>query len=296
MRPGKIVKLHPAGRLVGWAWDAYDVWQFYNNHVKNPAPGGWNIPPGTNFSCGSPGGNHMATRGAVSSNTSPTICALTFQAVATNSNPGLNQGRSYHFQNKYKVGLSERADYVGLFSYPPPYTGPGPTFVVGTEPFIPLVPKPRPGVTPGGDRRPLPKPGPRPAPGGKPAPPKPREKERKGKIAAGLGRAVEVAFAASEGADAVDAIWEALPKEYRQRTAKSGVARKGALIGEGTRYSTTIDKAIAIYKYYKHLNLSEAAKNLLINHFVDKVIGTMSAKGADKLRKRLGASGWGNVI
>lgn len=286
------------GRLVGFAWDAYDVWNFYNQHIKHPRPGGWDIPPGANFACGGPGGNHMAVRGAVSDNTSPTICALTFQAIATNSNPGPNHGRSYHFQNKYPVGLSERADYVGLISYDAPYTGPGPTLTTAPDIFIPTVPKPDPGVSPGGDRGPSPgpKPRPRPDPLTRPKPPKPKEKERKGQIQEGLGRAVQIAFAATEGSDAVDAIWDALPKEYKSRTAKSGVARKGAMIGEGTRYSTTIDKAMAVFKYYKHLNLSDVAKNLLINHFVDKVIGTLSAKGADKLRKQLGAAGWGNII
>ena len=110
-----------------------------------------------------------------------------------------------------------------------------------------------------------------------------------------MGKAVQAAFAASEGADAVDAIWDALPDEVK-RTSKSGVARKGAMIGQGTRYATTIDKFMAIYRNIGRLSLSKAAKNLLINHIVDKIIGTMSAKGADKLRKQLGASGWGNII
>lgn len=301
MRPGKLVKIHPAGRVVGFAWDAYDVWQFYNQYKKNPAPQGWEIPPGANFACGAPGGNYMAVRHAVSAFTSPTICALTFQAVPSNTTPlEPNKGRSFHYGNRYAVGQSYRFDYVGLISYPAPYTGPGPTLGAAPEPYIPLLPQPIGGVAPGGarDAARLPRPGPKPAPapGTRAQPPKPREKERKGKIEEGLGKAVQVAFQATEGKDVVDAIWDALPDEYKRRTAKSGVARKGAMIGEGTRYSTPIDKAVAIFKYYKHINLNEAALNLLMNHIVDKLIGHMSSKGADKLRKQLGAAGWGNII
>lgn len=105
-----------------------------------------------------------------------------------------------------------------------------------------------------------------------------------------------VAFAATEGIDAVDAIWDALPDKVKKQTPKSGRARKGAFIGEGTAYSTPIDKALHLWKHLQSLDLSKAAMNLLMNHYVDKIIGTMSAKGADKLRKQLGAAGWGNII
>lgn len=293
--------LHPVGRALDLILSAWDIWNIINGNKKYPPPRGWNIPPGYNFMCGGPGGNHVATRKAVSSGTSPTICALTFQAVPAND-PTVNatSGRSYHFVDKYAVGLSERCNYVGLISYLAPYTGPGPTPMAAPDIYVPILTEPLPynlvessTGTSGPPQKPNDFRWPKPPP---PRPPHPKTKERKGQVHAAVGKAVAIAFQVTEGVDAVDAIYDSLPAHIKRRTAKSGRTRKGSYLGEGTPYSTPYDKAMALYRHYRHIDLSEAAKNLIINQIVDYLIGRGSAEGADKLRKQLGASGWGNVI
>lgn len=309
-RPGPLPFVYrgarnfPWLRAYGFVHDAWDIWNWYRQIQKMPNPGGWEEFPGTQWSCGQIGNaNHVARRTAVSPGTSKTLCALTFQAVPQDTNVTPATGVSYHYVYKYAVGASERADYRAIRSYAPGTNyPPKPQFRPSPEPYVPLLPDPtNKGIRPGGARSKEPQHREEPQPYSPPRhlrsqPPKKGEHERKGQIASGLGKAVAVAFAGTEAADAIDAIWEALPKHIRRGTPKSGMARKGAYIGEGTKYSTPIDKAMQIYRHYKSLNLSEAAKNLLINHFIDQIIGKMSRDGADKLRKQLKAAGWGNVI
>lgn len=299
-------KLHPVTRALDLIMSVWDVWNLINGNKKYPPAEGWDIPPGWNFRCGSPGGNHMATRRAVSSGTSPTICALTFQAVPNSDNTvGPTTGRSYHFGNKYAVGVSERFDYLGLISYLSPYTGPGPTRRPTVDLFVPMLTEPLPfawansATQPKTQNKPFYPVPPKPPPYKWPTPhkpPPPKTHEKKGQVAAAVGAAVKVAFAATEAVDAMEALYEALPDDIKKRTPKSGRTRKGALIGYNQPFATPLDKALVLWRNLRHVNMSEAVKNLIINHIVDYVIGTGSAKGADKLRKQLGASGWGNVI
>jgi len=292
-------------RAYGFVHDAWDIWQWYRQIQKSPNPGGWEDFPGTNFSCGSITGdvnNVVMQGGNLAGSTSPTLCALTFQATPVPSTPTRTSGWKLFYLRTYPVGASTRSDYRAVRSFRSSVPPRQPQFIVGNDLFVPLLPDPAGfGIAPGGGLKYSPQvteePQVSPAPGHlRSRPPGKGVHERKGQVASAVGKAVAVAFAGTEAADAIDAIWKALPKDIRKQTRKSGTARKGAFIGEGTKYSTPIDKAFQIFKHYMSLNLSEAARNLLINHFVDKIIGNMSRKGADALRKRLGASGWGNVI
>lgn len=293
-------------RAYGFVHDAWDIWNWYRQIQKMPNPGGWEDYPGTNWSCGQITGDVnlvVLQAGSLASGTPKSLCALTFQATPVASSPSPGQGYRVSYLRNYPVGQSSRCDYRAVRSYPAGTPiRPTPQFKVGPEPFIPLLPDPfNHGVAPGGGRSKEPQQREEPKPFAPPRhlrskPPKKGEHERKGQMQAGLGKAVAIAFAGTEAADAIDAIWEALPKHIRRGTPKSGTARKGAYIGEGTKYSTPIDKAMHIFRHYRSLDLSEAAKNLLINHFIDQIIGKMSRDGADKLRKQLKAAGWGNVI
>lgn len=293
-------------RAYGFVHDAWDIWNWYRQIQKHPNPGGWEEYPGTNYSCGAVTADVnlvILQNGALATKTPQSLCALTFQATPVATTPQPGYGYKIHYVRNYAVGKSTRCDYRAVRSYSADQPiRPTPQFVPPPEPYVPLLPDPYNfGIAPGGaaarpqrndkpDAPPLP---------GRPLraqPPRKGEHERKGQVEQAIGKAVAVAFFGTEAKDAVDAIYDALPKHIRQQTDKSGTTRKGAMVGEGVRYSTTIDKAVAIYKHYRDLDLSEAAKNLLINHFIDKIIGTMSAKGADALRKRLKASGWGLVI
>ena len=290
------------GRINPWlnaAMTAWDIWNLIRQDPKHPDPGGWNIPPGGTWICGGPGdANGVAVQGAKSPKTSPTFCALTLQAVPQDQSSAF-PGYSLIFYKSYPVGASERCDMRGLYNRLDGARPPKPTRTAGTQFYVPTISQPLPyTAVDTGTGRPGPPPPPvSPIPKDPPSrPPGPRTKERKGQVSKGLGKAVQAAFAATEGKDAVDALWEALPDKIKRATPKSGRTRKGALIGEGQPYSTVLDKALHLFRNLKHLDLSEAAKNLLINQIVDKLIGTMSGKGADKLRKQLKASGWGNVI
>lgn len=294
----KFGRLHPYGRLIDAGLNAWDIWNLIMRDRHIPDPEGWIIPPGGNWICGGPGdSNGVAIQGAKSPKTSPTYCALTLQAVPVDqASPW--PGYSLIFYKSYAVGQGQRCDMRGLYNRLDGARPPKPVRGGGTAPYVPIITKPLPYTktdTQTGSPPPI-KPPPLPPVEPKSRPPRPREKERKGQVAAGVGAAVKAAFAASEGKDAVEALWDALPDHIKRSTPKTGRTRKGALIGEGQPYSTVLDKALHLFKNLKHLNLSVAARNLLINQIVDKFIGTLSAKGADKLRKQLGASGWGKLI
>lgn len=282
-------------RPYGFVHDAYDIWDYFRQIKKNPFNPQWTpVPEGGGWVCGGPIGAYVFRQALL---TKP-LCGLSGQYL-TNSPPRVDPYSLIFADISHQTG--PRYIIKGIWASPlvsgSHNLAPNPTLQPVPAPFIPLLPNPQVGIEPGGARNPRPEPRPVPAPRHlRSRPPSKGQHERKGQIASGLGKAVAAAFAVTEGVDAVDAIWSALPKDIRRSTPKSGVARKGAFIGEGTRYSTPIDKALQIYRHYKSLDLSEAAKNLLINHFIDQIIGKMSAQGADKLRKQLRAAGWGNVI
>lgn len=108
-----------------------------------------------------------------------------------------------------------------------------------------------------------------------PHPPRPREKERKIRVPAVLRRVLSAAYALTETKDAIEAIWEALPKELQESTRKSGKTRKGAIIGEGRAYSTVNDKARQLYDHWDEVDLEQAMINLAVNHVTDEMLGRL---------------------
>lgn len=294
--PRQLGRLHPWVRAYGFVHDAYDVWEWYRRRKFTPQPAGWVVPGGAQWICGGFGDTARYGPGSKSG-----VCGLLNQGMF-NGSPRIdpNGWKGIFF---YDTRVSPpynpawHGHIVGQMLITGPAYAPLPALTQrpAPEPFVPLLPRPSDQVAP--QPRPQPAPSPRPASQFlKSEPPREGQHERKGQVHSSLGKAVAVAFAATEGIDAVDALWDALPDSVKKQTPKSGRARKGAFIGEGTAYSTPIDKALHLWKHLRSLNLSQAAINLLMNHYIDKIIGTMSAKGADKLRKQLGAAGWGNVI
>lgn len=90
-----------------------------------------------------------------------------------------------------------------------------------------------------------------------PAPPRPRTKERKfvANLAPGVLQAV--VGGATEFADFVDAVWQALPKKYRTK---------------GRRLSA-IDKMRDLYNNYDKVDPSEAIKNIFTEGLKDMIYG-----------------------
>lgn len=106
------------------------------------------------------------------------------------------------------------------------------------------------------------------SPPGHPQPPGPKVHERKTRLRGAMAGILRGAYAVSEGIDAIDAVFNALPAKYR----------KGA--------KTPQDKLYRIWKHSKHLDMRKAALNLIANHYLDKIIGGSSAK-ADAFIKRI---------
>lgn len=104
-----------------------------------------------------------------------------------------------------------------------------------------------------------PRPVPRPEPGLHPRlPPPPGDKERKRDIPRGLaGKLLAKLYdTVTEADDAIDEIYDALPKEKRCKGAKTPQA-----------------KVQCIYDNFEHLDLMKAAANLAYNHYEDKLYG-----------------------
>lgn len=99
-----------------------------------------------------------------------------------------------------------------------------------------------------------------------------------------LRKALAAAYSATETKDAIDAIYKALPKHIREKTKKSGRTRRGSRLPPGTPYSTTHDKALAIYLNFEQLDLQAAARNLLTNHVEDAVLGRLFG-GSDQFAR-----------
>lgn len=152
-----------------------------------------------------------------------------------------------------------------------------------------------------------------------------RTKERK---AGGLGR-ILLAEVVTEGCDAVEALFKALP-EFRQREAKdpshpgnatdarrryrgkndpSGarVASVGNKFGKSTAApsSTGCQKmAQAVWDHADEIDISKALENFIANEFEDRIIGTLSSKAAKAFGKaNLGLGnnsprgpGWGPAL
>lgn len=93
-------------------------------------------------------------------------------------------------------------------------------------------------------------------------------RERKMRVPRALALAMKGAFAATEAIDGINAVFDALPKKYQRATyQKYGTAPQ--------------DKIRGLVDYYQHIDISQAAVNLLFNHYSDKLIGGAHA-GAGK--------------
>lgn len=123
-----------------------------------------------------------------------------------------------------------------------------------------------------------------------PEPPRPGTREKKGRMPVGLMRALGVAYQATEAADLADALFDALPKDIRKQVPKSGRARKGSRIGEGTPYATPWDKARHVWENLEHLDLSQAVINILKNHILDMIIGGAHGRTDEFSRRFVGGS------
>lgn len=128
-------------------------------------------------------------------------------------------------------------------------------------------------------------------------PPNPKEKEKKAKALGEGGKGPakllqELHHAATEGLDALDAVWKALPPAYRTSpkcgnpgTAHSwhglSDARNKGGAGGGGCYVTPQQKAKDLWKNWRHINQAKALRNLAINEAGDRVIGKSHGKASD---------------
>lgn len=94
-----------------------------------------------------------------------------------------------------------------------------------------------------------------------------REKERKAKMSKGLAMMMAAANAATEAADAVEAIYKALPADITKR----------AWIDNGGNELTPQQQAALVYKHYDQVDLSQAAANLIVNQWEDMLIGRINS-------------------
>lgn len=299
---------NPWLRALNFALDAYDFYQFVQDW--NRGPGGFTVGNGFNRTDKCSGGPGVITRSGRWLNP----CVSHYGSVVSEWG---NTTYTYH--------NVDWADVHPVFGWPmhwplarftrsPGHVGePNPQIKpylpVSPTPQFPVVPQnptipvpfrpawnhpdtnfgPQPMTESSPDRpRPIP---PLPGPPHKPRPPGPGEKEKKVRVPAPLMGAFRAATAVTEAIDLVDALWDALPKKHQKGVKKSGRTDKRARLGEGVAYSTPLDKAQHILKNWKHLNPTEAVKNIMYNHFEDKVIGGLN-RGADKTRDQGGGIGW----
>lgn len=120
--------------------------------------------------------------------------------------------------------------------------------------------------------------------------PGPKVRERKARVPGWVMTALRASHTVGEVDDALDALFDALPKDIQKRVPRSGRTKRGAKIGEGKAYLTPYDKAKALARYWRYLDLSEAIWNLIKNEVIDRTLGRANA-GADNFsNKRLGGA------
>lgn len=124
-------------------------------------------------------------------------------------------------------------------------------------------------------------------------PPGPRVKERKLRASsAAVKMIMGAANQTTEFLDMLDAVYEAMPKHLKDKTPKNGRCRGPRCVNPGAPFVLPQDKFMTIYRNINQLDVPEAVKNLIVNHYVDNAVGRVFA-GADKARSRAGGSGWG---
>lgn len=118
-----------------------------------------------------------------------------------------------------------------------------------------------------------------------PRPPRPNEREKKMRAPAALRAALSAAYAATETADVIEALFDALPKHIQKTVPKTGRLGPGARLAPGTPYASVSDKARHLYDNWEQLDVNEAAWNLLQNHVTDEIIGRLFG-GADQFANK----------
>lgn len=285
-------RAHPVSRAFDLAMMGFDLWQWHMERKHNPpkprpVPGGMLV-----CDDGGPGGSFYVH----GSNPAGTTCAVSW----TTFHPSFQISEASARRNGFGVtewwAMPGAPQYYGdpnrHWVYPKGYTGPWPPWAQPqVDLFVPMLTAPLPhnAVYAGSGYKPPPPPVPQRL---RSRPPLPREKERKGEMPEWAMKVMQGVWAATEAIDAIDAIWKALPKDIRDATPKTGRTRKGALIGEGKAYSTPLDKAKHLYDNLDKLDLPEAIKNLIINHYTDALMGRFHGT-VDKARRRAGGTGWG---
>lgn len=116
-------------------------------------------------------------------------------------------------------------------------------------------------------------------------PPGPRTKEKKARLGPAAMRAVNEAWGATEAADLIDALFDALPEDIQKTVNKSGrVSQSGW--NPGLAFATPIDKGRHVFLNMDKLDIPEAIGNIIKNHFTDAVLGKIFGGAGKALTKQ----------
>lgn len=111
----------------------------------------------------------------------------------------------------------------------------------------------------------------------------PGDRERKVRVPRQIMWLLHRAHDISEGLDFLEALYDALPKQYR--TSFSGRTRNNARIGANKPYATPFDKARDLYRNWDKVDLPLAIKNIAKNAVEDAVLGRLNS-GSDRFSNR----------
>jgi len=110
------------------------------------------------------------------------------------------------------------------------------------------------------------------------APPKGQDKERKMRAGPALARALRYLGVVTEAADAVDALYKALPREYRPKWKHTKHEKRNVSYRE---------KLQALYDHWDKVPLDDAVYNLAYETVMDRLYGEAGKVGGD-ISRRLG--------
>lgn len=108
-----------------------------------------------------------------------------------------------------------------------------------------------------------------------PRPPAKGTRERKWKAPKALSVALQVALAATEVIDWIDAVYRALPYKLRRKVLMGQPLRSSGY----HRQPTPIQKALVIFGNLDDVNLTKALRNLIMEAAIDQAIGRASSYG-----------------
>lgn len=319
-------RMHPLGRLLDWATTALDIYNSLDPHTRQQlsksAPwlqyigAGW-----TNFQCsqlGRPSQLHGLTCGNryVNPGGSPTINSSTIGFWTNefkdnlNRPTGLYMGRMTRTRGisiaaPFQVAPNTKVNYGSMPVFGPlmnqiPWLSPVPAPAVPAN--IPYF------AVPAFERAQMhsimklfpdfyyapPPPPPTKTNSHSRTPPGRGTKERKGKAPKWFNAVANTAWAATEAFDLAEALFDALPEHIQATVPKNGtVDQRG--FNPGMKYATPVDKALHVYRHINQLDIDQALKNVIVNHFVDELVGRV-AGGAGKQARRIGLTGYGFVI